>query len=211
MTPRQVAEALDKNYHTTRCLLRKMEAAGLIQHTNSQYIAIPVDNSCNQRNQLMLSALQRDDQVARGEEPCLPATDYIDYVGENVSANVSQTHNIHPPFRDCSLQLSSASEDVLSPREEMQDAQEHRDVGVINRNQCNQLTSATTKGSNDVEQSSPNWADYSGSVDYTDYANESVSAYCSQTYELDPLLTSAALQYLSEGDLLTLDEDIQGG
>ena len=41
MTPRQVAEALDKNYHTTRCLLRKMEVAGEIQHTDSQYVAIP--------------------------------------------------------------------------------------------------------------------------------------------------------------------------
>ena len=60
MTPRQVAEALDKNYHTTRCLLRKMEVAGEIQHTDSQYVAIPRDNAgnqsdyshqCNQRNQ----------------------------------------------------------------------------------------------------------------------------------------------------------------
>jgi hypothetical protein len=48
MTPRQVAEALDKNYHTTRCLLRKMEAVGEIQHTDSQYLAIPRDNSGNQ-------------------------------------------------------------------------------------------------------------------------------------------------------------------
>ncbi len=36
MSPRQVAEALDKNYHTTRCLLRKMEVAGEIQHADSQ-------------------------------------------------------------------------------------------------------------------------------------------------------------------------------
>jgi len=91
MTPRQVAEALDKNYHTTRCLLRKMEAVGEIQHADSQYVAIPVENSrnqsdyshqCNQRNhcnQSVPSTLQRDDQGARGEESCLPATDYVVY------------------------------------------------------------------------------------------------------------------------------------
>ena len=102
--PRQVAEALDKNYHTTRCLLRKLEAVGEIQHTDNQYVAIPRDNSGNQsdytddrnqrnhRNQTVPSTLQHDDQVARGEESCLPATDYSDYTDdahERVSANVS--------------------------------------------------------------------------------------------------------------------------
>ncbi len=223
MSPRQVAEALDKNYHTTRCLLRKLEAAGEIQHADSQYVAIPVEhsrnqrNQCNQRNQSVPSALQRDDQVARSEEPCRPAIDYVDYIdyaGESVSANVSQTYSIPPPFGGCSLQFSSASEDVLSPREDMQDAQEHRDVGVINRNQCNQRNqsiSATTQVSDHVEQSSPKWIDYSdGSdyVDYADYANESVSAYWSQTPEPDPLPIGASIQYLSEaGDLLTERED----
>src|SRR5579864_5794581 len=87
MSPRQVAEALDKNYHTTRCLLRKLEAAGEIQHVDSQYVAIPVENSRNQCNQSVPSALQSDDQVARSEEPCLPASDYADYTdyaGESV-------------------------------------------------------------------------------------------------------------------------------
>jgi hypothetical protein len=133
LTPRQVAEALDKNYHTTRCLLRKLEAAGEIQHANSQYVAIPADNSrsqsdynhqCNQRNrrnQSVPSALQRDDQIARGEEPCLPATDYVDYTDyAGVSTNVSQTLSIPPPFGGCSLQFPSASEEVLSPKGDMQ-------------------------------------------------------------------------------------------
>src|SRR5260370_38602321 len=133
MSPRQVAEALDKNYHTTRCLLRKLEVAGKIQHANSQYVAIPVDNSRNQRNQSVPSALQRDDQLARGEKPCLPASDDTDYAGESVSANVSQTLSISPPFGGCSLQFPSASEDLLSQREYIQDAEEHRDIAVINR------------------------------------------------------------------------------
>jgi hypothetical protein len=168
------------------------------------------------------SLLQRGDQVTRGEKPCLPATDYVDYTDyahESVSANVPHSHSIPPPFGGCSLQFSSESEDVLSPREVMLNAQEHRDVGVINRNQCNQRNqsiSAMTQVSDHVEQSSPKWtdyADYSSRVDYTDYAdyaNESVSAYWPQTYEPDSLLTGAASQYLSEaGDLLIEQEDMQ--
>ena len=47
--------------------------------------------------------------------------------------------------------------------------------------------------------------------DYTDYANESVSAYWTQIHEPDPPPTGSSLQHLSEaGDLLTEREDIQG-
>jgi len=221
MSPRQVAEALDKNYHTTRCLLRKLEAAGEIQHNDSQYVAIPVENSRHQRhqcNQSVPSALQRDDQIARGEEPCLPASDYSDYVGytddagESVSTNGSQKHSVPPPFGGCSLRFPSASEDVLSQREYMQDAQVRRDAAVINRNQRNQSMPATTRVEDHVEQSSPKWTDYvdySDDIDYADYANESVSAYWSQTDEPDPPVSS--LQHLSKaGDLLVQSEDIQG-
>ena len=163
MTPRQVAEALDKNYHTTRCLLRKMEAAGEIQHADSQYVVVPWENSgnqsdyshqCNQRNQSVPSALQRDDQVAHGEESCLPATDYgdyTDYAHKRVSANVFQTHGIPPLFGGCSLRFPPASEDVLSQRENIQD---DRNGSVINRNQCNQSMSVTTQASDHVGQSS---------------------------------------------------------
>ena len=49
------------------------------------------------------------------------------------------------------------------------------------------------------------------SWDATDYKNESVSAYWSQTYEPDASLAGSSLQHLSEaGDLLTEKEDIQG-
>ena len=213
MSPRQVAEALDKNYHTTRCLLRKLEAAGEIQHADGQYVAIPVGNSrhqrnqCNQRNQSVPSALQRDDQIARGEETCLSASDDTDFVGKSVSANVNLTLNIPPPFGSCSLQFPSISEDLLSQRECMQDAQVDRNVGVINRNQRNQSMSATTQASDHVGQSSPkcidyvdysDGTDYIDDIDYIDYANESVSAYWPQTQEPDPLPIGDSIQYLSE-------------
>jgi len=44
MSPRQVAEALGKNYHTIRSLLRKMEEGCEIQHVNNLYFAIVKDH-----------------------------------------------------------------------------------------------------------------------------------------------------------------------
>jgi AAA domain len=274
MTPRQVADALDKNYHTTRCLLRKMEMDGSIQHNDSRYVAIPAENSRNQsdyshqcnhrnhRNQSVPLTLQHDDQVARGVKSCLSATDYVDYTDyahERISANVFQTHSIPSPFGGCSLHFPSVSEDVLSQREDMQDAQDDRngsvinlnhrnqsmsvktqtsdhvgqssanidygdyidyandidyDDGVISRNHRNQSISATTQVSDDIGQSSPLSTDYGDDIDYSDYAdyaNESVSAYWSQTYEPDPSSAGSSIQYLLETvDLLTKKEDIQG-
>jgi hypothetical protein len=40
MRARLVADALDKNYHPTRCLLRMMKATGEISRVNNHYLAI---------------------------------------------------------------------------------------------------------------------------------------------------------------------------
>jgi hypothetical protein len=40
MSPRPVADAHDKDDHTTSSLLRKMEDAGAIRHSNNQYFAL---------------------------------------------------------------------------------------------------------------------------------------------------------------------------
>jgi hypothetical protein len=62
MTPRQIAEALDKNYHITRSLLRKMEDASEIRHVNNQYFAPSSDKVCNQRHQChhLLPSMHQD-------------------------------------------------------------------------------------------------------------------------------------------------------
>src|SRR6266536_1370621 len=49
MSAREMAEALQKNYHTTRSLLRKMEEAGEVRRSNRQYIAVPTDSDHRQR------------------------------------------------------------------------------------------------------------------------------------------------------------------
>src|SRR5690242_4344048 len=50
MSARQMAEPLDKNYHTARCLLHKMEATDEISHANNHYLAIANNNFRNHRN-----------------------------------------------------------------------------------------------------------------------------------------------------------------
>src|SRR5258708_33035130 len=143
--------------------------------------------------------------------------DYADYANESVSANGSQTHGIPLPLAGTSLQFISTPQDILSQSKDLQDAQDHREVAVINRNQRNQSMSATTQVSDHVGRTSPkctDYADYSDDsdyVDYADYANESVSAYWTQTHEPDPPPIGASLQYFSEArDLLNEREDIQG-
>ncbi len=79
---------------------------------------------------------------------------------------------------------------------------------VISRNHRNQSQSATTQESDHVGKSSPKWTDYG---DYADYANESVAAYWSQTYEPDPPPIDASLLCQPEaGELLTERGDMQG-
>jgi hypothetical protein len=213
MSPRQVAEALDKNYHTTRSLLRKMEAAGEIRQVKSHYVAIPTasprnqHDQCNHRNQSVPSALQPASQMARGEEPCPPANDYgdyADYTDDSVSANGSRMHSITPPLAGASLHHPAAPEDLLSQREDTQDAQDHRDVAVINRNQRNQSMSATTQAGNHVEQCSPAFSDD------IDYADDRVSANMSQAHESDSPPAGASLQLpAAAGDILSQREDMQ--
>ena len=119
MSPWQVTETLDKNYHTTRSLLRKMEAVGEIRRVNNHSVAISRDISRNQRNhcnQSVASALQPAGQMARYKESFASTTDYVDYADytdESVSANVFQTHSFPPLLAD-SLQFPAAPEYLLS-------------------------------------------------------------------------------------------------
>jgi AAA domain len=117
MTARQVAEALQKNYHTTRCLLRKLEAAGEITHVNNHYIAAAGENSRNhyhhrnQRHQFEPLAQQALGQIVKSEESCMPACDDSDDACKNVSASESRKQSI-PPFGGCSLLYSATSENA---------------------------------------------------------------------------------------------------
>jgi len=135
ISPRQVEEVLDKNYHTTRSLLRKMEAAGEIRHVNSHYVAIPGNMSCNQRNQPKASVPQPAGQIARAEELWPSATDYsdyVDYANASVLSIVPQTFSTLLHWRQVLLGSPHQRREICSLREALQDAQDHQDIAVIN-------------------------------------------------------------------------------
>ncbi len=139
MTARQVAEALDKNYHTTRCLLRKMVATDEICQVNNHYLAMADDNIRNQRNQCNqsdLSAQQRMNHNGCREDPHPTVHDYGDDIHSKVSVNETQAQSIRPPFGGCSLPFPSASKVLLTgngvvaySRDQKADAV----IGVINQ------------------------------------------------------------------------------
>ncbi len=140
MSPRQVAEALDKNYHTTRSLLRKMEDAGEVRHTNNLYFAISGDSVRNQGNQSMSSGRQppASNQVGDNPPSLIDYTDYTDYAHDRDSTETFDTHEPAPPPIDASLQHASIPADSLNETEEMQQYKDNRDVAVINVINCNQ-------------------------------------------------------------------------
>ena len=45
MSPREIAEALEKNYHTTRSILRKMEETGEVGRLRGRYLALSAERS----------------------------------------------------------------------------------------------------------------------------------------------------------------------
>jgi AAA domain len=149
MSPRQVAKTLDKNYHTTRSLLRKMEDAGEVRHTNNLYFATLDDISRNQCNQLQMeNATQPGQQSVAGVErrkiDYADYIDYIDYADDHPSSGVSDIHLPAEELVDVSLQHESARTETLKEREDVQQYDNHRGVAVISvinrhqRNQCNQ-------------------------------------------------------------------------
>ena len=95
MSPREVAEALEKNYHTTRSLLRKMEETGEVMQRYGKYLALAGNDSRertpatdvithgehSQRREQAVS----DHEGLRGNAgaPQHDATDYADYVDYN--------------------------------------------------------------------------------------------------------------------------------
>ena len=106
MNPREIAEALEKNYHTTRSILRKMEGMGEIAHLHGRYLALSVKRSPEQvqlttRNGHIqqIQHHQRRDLAASSEEKRdghtgthqNDAGDYTDYVDDADDMNTLPT------------------------------------------------------------------------------------------------------------------------
>ena len=140
MSPRQVAEALDKNYHTTRSLLRKMEDAGEVRHTNNLYFAVPKDIARNQCNHSVTSTLRAIGQFEHVEEHNPSSIDYNDDTdyGDAIAHDVSASG---PSDMQKPASLPHAPAACALPQAEGASQQSSRAttvISVINRNHGNQ-------------------------------------------------------------------------
>jgi len=157
MSPRQVAEALDKNYHTTRSLLRKMDDAGEVRHTNNLYFAASDDIARNQRNQLMSIGRQppTGNQV---EEHSLSSIDYNDYADDSNTSKMPNMNESTLPPTGASFQHTSVPATLPDELENTQPNKDQRDVAVIsviNRNQSEVISSQTMLEVENIESDVP--------------------------------------------------------
>jgi hypothetical protein len=206
-----MAEALGKNYYTTRSLLRKLEAAGEISHVNNHYVATAEGNSrhhyhhCNQHNQYEPSEQNTIGQIEHGEGSCLPSRDDCDYSDddddacEKVVRNESRKQSI-PRFGGCSLLFSATSEKALLQSDVVPHVQDHRDddiTSVITRHHRHHLPSTAPQMNNSLRRTDD--SDYG---DDSDYAFERVSACRFQQQGTDLPPTGTSLRYPSEAGVL---------
>ncbi len=148
----EVAEALEKNYHTTRSLLRKMEDTGEVSRCDGRYVAPSMNTGQVQRRSPDISHQQPDqvdqeDHMKQQQRPCMgdgdgdDGSDYSDYsdVDDDTGAtsNGVNRHEIAPSQQ--MLGSGPPHEGVA----EMQQDGEHDETNVINRNQCHQSDAPT--------------------------------------------------------------------
>jgi hypothetical protein len=128
MTPRQVAEALDKNYHTTRSLLRKMEAAGDILQCNHQYVVLSDTTSRHHCQSPVASDRQVDtvEQVREDTSSHLDDAEHADTAGH--SRLTAPSAACETPAGGSAKSARQASSDVPHPQG-WEDIQQCEDQG----------------------------------------------------------------------------------
>jgi len=153
MSARQIAEALEKNYHTTRSLLRKMEDTGEVRRSAGRYVALPMVTGQDRSRSPGISHRQPDlvDQEDRIKQQQRPGSggvdgsddtdyaDHADYSDDDDDTGVS-SNGVNRYERAPSQRIPGSD----PPREgvaEMQQDGEHEEatvisvISVINRNQ----------------------------------------------------------------------------
>jgi hypothetical protein len=148
MSAREVAKALEKNYHTTRSLLRKMEDTGQVRRSAGRYVALSMDTGqvrgrspCISRQQAGL--VEQEDHIKQqqrtwsGRVDGSDDSDDTDYADEGdddgAASNGVNTDDI------ASSQEMQGSDPPHEGVAEMQQADEHDETGVISvitRHQC---------------------------------------------------------------------------
>jgi AAA domain len=151
MKTREIAEALQKNYHTTRSLLRKMEESGDLRRFDGHYRAVSVESHYNQWRPL--SEHNHKEQ----HTTCRDGIDYVDY-GDY--ADDADDHSRHSSTEACTLSEATTvyeAPESFSVREDVGERHQESnksELTVINchqhhhrnhRNQRNQFPDQTAE------------------------------------------------------------------
>ena len=160
MSPREIAEALEKNYHTTRSILRKMEETGEVGRLHGRFIAFSADTGYGPMGrqspgidrQEQVEHQQstcfapprcesRDDNVGTAQSDVSDETDYVDYSdyaddGDDTSAGsfMEACHRAEAAATQAIGQsLPVCKDEAMVPQERHQ--QDTAAISVINRHQ----------------------------------------------------------------------------
>jgi hypothetical protein len=141
MKTREIAEALQKNYHTTRSLLRKMEDSGDVRRVDGHYRAVSVKSHHSEWPPPSENTHKELHTTGRDE------IDYSDDVDYSDDADVRSHHVSREPCNLSEATTAYEASESFSVREDV--GERHQDsskdeLTIINghhhhhRNQCNQ-------------------------------------------------------------------------
>jgi len=141
MNPREIAEALEKNYHTTRSLLRKMEESGEVKRSDGQYIAISADSRHSQwQSSERIDQQEQLEQLQPRSSDAIDYVDYVDYSDYADYADDSFTEGCH--LAGAVVVHEAEAPELISRHEttvaKLQQETNQSEPAVINRNQRNQ-------------------------------------------------------------------------
>jgi len=157
MSPREVAEALEKNYHTTRSLLRKMEDTGEVRRPGGRYVALPMVTGQVQSRSPGISPQQADltnheDRIKQQQRPGSGVdgsddTDYADDTddGDDDDDTGASSNRVNRYERAPSQHMPGSDPPHEGVAEIQQDGEQNETtvISVINRHHCPQSEAPT--------------------------------------------------------------------
>jgi DNA-binding CsgD family transcriptional regulator len=155
MSPREIAESLQKNYHTTRSLLRKMEDTGEVRRSAGRYVALPMVSGQGRSRSPGISRQQADptnheDRIKQQQRPGSggvdgsDGSDYTDY-GDVDDDKGASSNRVNRYERAPSQHMPGSDPPHEAVAEIQQDAEQNETtvISVINRHHCPQSEAPT--------------------------------------------------------------------
>lgn len=154
MSPREIAEVLDKNYHTTRSLLRKMKESGEVGCASAGYVSLFKDTDQVQERSWEMADQQPKitDQRKHIEQPprlslgvgdATDATDYVDDSDANDEGASSQRMIRQETASSQEIEQAMTPHDGAAKRVPTSEHEETAVISVINHHQRHQTDALT--------------------------------------------------------------------